>query len=144
VLKLIGYIEITRLDVICSTFFFQASLHVMIRLARRAFTLGEIVLVAHGATTLFLETVNISIIKVRAQKIVLAVHYTGTDITSNGLAATPTSKRSVNHPHCSFSSLLCSLVLFSSDSCSHHFWLCHVTLQLGHVCVSGPLIKQNN
>ena len=36
----------------------------MIRMARRAFTLGEVVLVAHGATALFLETVNISIMKV--------------------------------------------------------------------------------
>ncbi|KAG8711175.1 hypothetical protein FRC09_020738 [Ceratobasidium sp. 395] len=55
--------EISSFDLICSTFFFQTSLYVMIRMARRAFTLGEVVLVAHGATALFLETVNISIIK---------------------------------------------------------------------------------
>ncbi|KAF8606668.1 hypothetical protein BDV93DRAFT_437456 [Ceratobasidium sp. AG-I] len=55
--------EISRFDLICSTLFFQISLYVMIRMARRAFTLGEVVLVAHGATALFLETVNISIIK---------------------------------------------------------------------------------
>ncbi|KAB5592498.1 Dolichol kinase [Ceratobasidium theobromae] len=52
-----------RLDIICSTFFFQTALYVMIRLARRALTLGEAVLIAHGATALFLETMNISIIK---------------------------------------------------------------------------------
>lgn len=57
-------IEISRFDLLCSTLFFQVSLYVMIRMARRAFTLGEVVLVAHGATALFLETVNISIIKV--------------------------------------------------------------------------------
>jgi dolichol kinase len=56
--------EISRFDLLCSTLFFQISLYVMIRMARRAFTLGEVVLVAHGATALFLETVNISIIKV--------------------------------------------------------------------------------
>lgn len=55
--------EISRLDVVCSTFFFQTTLYVMIILARRAFTLGELVLVAHGATTLFLETLHLSIIK---------------------------------------------------------------------------------
>lgn len=62
---LTNFPEISRLDVVCSTFFFQTTLYVMIILARRAFTLGELVLVAHGATALFLETVNISIIKVR-------------------------------------------------------------------------------
>ncbi|KAG9076267.1 hypothetical protein FS749_011979 [Ceratobasidium sp. UAMH 11750] len=55
--------EISSLDLICSTFFFQTSLYVMVRMARRAFTMGEVVLVAHGATALFLETINISIIK---------------------------------------------------------------------------------
>ncbi|KAG8746603.1 hypothetical protein FRC12_014248 [Ceratobasidium sp. 428] len=33
--------EISSFDLICSTFFFQTSLYVMIRMARRAFTLGE-------------------------------------------------------------------------------------------------------
>ncbi|QRV75082.1 dolichol kinase [Ceratobasidium sp. AG-Ba] len=55
--------EMSSLDILCSTFFFQTSLYLMIRMARRAFTLGEAVLVAHGATTLFLETINISVIK---------------------------------------------------------------------------------
>ncbi|KAJ1307558.1 hypothetical protein OPQ81_001655 [Rhizoctonia solani] len=55
--------EISRLNVICSTFFFQVSLYVSVRLARRALTLGELVLIGHGATALFLETLNISVIK---------------------------------------------------------------------------------
>jgi hypothetical protein len=55
---------ISRLDVICSTFFFQIALYVSVRLARRALTLGELVLIGHGATALFLETLNISIVKV--------------------------------------------------------------------------------
>ncbi|CAE6409999.1 unnamed protein product [Rhizoctonia solani] len=54
---------ISHLDVICSTFFFQIALYVSVRLARRALTLGELVLIGHGATALFLETLNISIIK---------------------------------------------------------------------------------
>ncbi|CAE6382030.1 unnamed protein product [Rhizoctonia solani] len=55
--------EISRLDVICSTLFFQVASYVSVRLARRALTLGELALIAHGATALFLETFNISIIK---------------------------------------------------------------------------------
>ncbi|CAE7184617.1 unnamed protein product [Rhizoctonia solani] len=55
--------EISRLDVICSTLFFQVALYVSVRLARRALTLGELVLIGHGATALFLETLNISVIK---------------------------------------------------------------------------------
>ncbi|CAE6516178.1 unnamed protein product [Rhizoctonia solani] len=53
--------EISRLDVVCSTLFFQIALYVSVRLARRALTLGELVLIGHGATALFFETLNISI-----------------------------------------------------------------------------------
>ncbi|CEL55447.1 dolichol kinase [Rhizoctonia solani AG-1 IB] len=63
VLELGIWDAISRLDVICSTFFFQIALYVSVRLARRALTLGELVLIGHGATALFLETLNISIVK---------------------------------------------------------------------------------
>ncbi|KAH7341738.1 hypothetical protein B0J17DRAFT_647710 [Rhizoctonia solani] len=63
VIELALWDEISRLDVVCSTLFFQISLYVSVRLARRALTLGELVLIGHGATALFLETLNISIIK---------------------------------------------------------------------------------
>ncbi|KAF8666655.1 dolichol kinase [Rhizoctonia solani] len=39
------------------------ALYVSVRLARRALTLGELAFIGHGATALFLETLNISIIK---------------------------------------------------------------------------------
>ncbi|CAE6476415.1 unnamed protein product, partial [Rhizoctonia solani] len=55
--------ELSRLDVICSTLFFQVASYVSVRLARRALTLGELALIGHGATALFLETLNISVIK---------------------------------------------------------------------------------
>ncbi|KAJ9106194.1 hypothetical protein QFC21_001338 [Naganishia friedmannii] len=54
-----GY-DLTNADIIIATLFFQFSLYVCIRLARRGFTLGELGVVCHAATGLFMETVNLT------------------------------------------------------------------------------------
>ncbi|KAJ9124154.1 hypothetical protein QFC22_000951 [Naganishia vaughanmartiniae] len=54
-----GY-DLTYADIIIATLFFQFSLYVCVRLARRGFTLGELGVVCHAATGLFMETVNLT------------------------------------------------------------------------------------
>jgi dolichol kinase len=55
---------LTYKDVIISSVFFQFALYTMVRLARGGFTVGELGLVAQGATILFLEAVNFAVAKV--------------------------------------------------------------------------------
>lgn len=56
--------DLSHFDVAVVSSFYQFSLYVMIRLSHGGFTLGEVALVAQGATILFLETVNVTIFKV--------------------------------------------------------------------------------
>ena len=51
-------------DIVIATLFYQFSLYVCVRLARRGFTLGELGVVCNAATALFMETVNITRMKV--------------------------------------------------------------------------------
>ena len=51
-------------DIVIATLFYQFSLYVCIRLARRGFTLGELGVVCNAATALFMETVNMTRMKV--------------------------------------------------------------------------------
>ncbi|KZT42170.1 hypothetical protein SISSUDRAFT_1030673 [Sistotremastrum suecicum HHB10207 ss-3] len=50
-------------DVAVGSLFFQFALYVMVRLNRRGFTLGELGLVAQGATAIFLETFRLTVSK---------------------------------------------------------------------------------
>ena len=50
---------------VIASLFYQFSLYVCVRLARRGFTLGELGIVCHAATTLFMETVNVTRNKIR-------------------------------------------------------------------------------
>lgn len=52
-------------DVLAAAFFFQFTLYVAIRLAHRGFSLGELGLVAFGATVLFAEMVDLTAARVR-------------------------------------------------------------------------------
>ncbi|GMK54111.1 hypothetical protein CspeluHIS016_0106970 [Cutaneotrichosporon spelunceum] len=47
-------------DIVIATLFYQFCLYVCVRLARRGFTLGELGIVTHAATALFMETVNMT------------------------------------------------------------------------------------
>lgn len=51
-------------DIVIATLFYQFSLYVCVRLARRGFTLGELGVVCNAATALFMETVNLTRMKV--------------------------------------------------------------------------------
>lgn len=52
-------------DIIIATLFYQFSLYVCVRLARRGFTLGELAIVCNAATALTMETFNMTRMKVR-------------------------------------------------------------------------------
>lgn len=52
--------DLTYLDVLLVSLAYQFIVYVMVRLARRGFTLGELGLVAQGATALFMESVNLT------------------------------------------------------------------------------------
>lgn len=56
--------DMSHSDVVIATLFYQFCLYVCVRLARRGFTLGELGLVTHAATALFMETVNLTRTKV--------------------------------------------------------------------------------
>jgi hypothetical protein len=56
--------DMSHSDIIIATLFYQFCLYVCIRLARRGFTLGELGIVSHAATALFMETVNMTRMKV--------------------------------------------------------------------------------
>ena len=58
--------DLTHFDVLVISSFYQFCLYVMARLSHGGFTLGELGLVAHGATALFMETTNLTIALVRA------------------------------------------------------------------------------
>ncbi|WVQ99035.1 hypothetical protein IAU59_006167 [Kwoniella sp. CBS 9459] len=51
-------------DIVIATLFYQFSLYVCIRLARRGFTLGELAVVCNAATALFMETINLTRMKI--------------------------------------------------------------------------------
>ena len=55
-------------DIVIATLFYQFSLYVCVRLARRGFTLGELAVVCNAATALFMETVNLTRMKVCRSK----------------------------------------------------------------------------
>lgn len=54
-------------DIVIATLFYQFSLYVCVRLARRGFTLGELAVVCNAATALFMETVNMTRMKVSSR-----------------------------------------------------------------------------
>lgn len=58
-------LDMSPSDIVIATLFYQFSLYVCVRLARRGFTLGELAVVCNAATSLFMETVNITRMKVR-------------------------------------------------------------------------------
>ncbi|WWC69143.1 uncharacterized protein I206_103079 [Kwoniella pini CBS 10737] len=51
-------------DIVIATLFYQFSLYVCVRLARRGFTLGELAVVCNAATALFMEVVNLTRMKI--------------------------------------------------------------------------------
>lgn len=53
-------LDLTYLDTALISFAYQFIIYVMVRLARRGFTLGELGLVAQGATALFMESVALT------------------------------------------------------------------------------------
>ncbi|KAI0710120.1 hypothetical protein C8Q76DRAFT_625541 [Earliella scabrosa] len=55
--------SMSYLEVVASSIFFQFSLYVCARLAHRGFTFGELGLVAFGATVLFMESLNLTMVK---------------------------------------------------------------------------------
>lgn len=57
-------VDMSPSDIVIATLFYQFSLYVCVRLARRGFTLGELGVVCNAATALFMETVNLTRMKV--------------------------------------------------------------------------------
>lgn len=57
-------LDLDLFDVGVISLFYQFTLYVSLRLARQGFTFGELGLVSHGATALFMEVVNLTIAKV--------------------------------------------------------------------------------
>lgn len=57
-------LDMSPSDIVIATLFYQYSLYVCVRLARRGFTLGELGVVCNAATALFMETVNLTRMKV--------------------------------------------------------------------------------
>ena len=62
----LGYFEVGVISL-----FYQFTLYVSLRLARQGFTLGELGLVSHGATALFMEVVNLTIAKVCSSNLIV-------------------------------------------------------------------------
>ncbi|KDQ19948.1 hypothetical protein BOTBODRAFT_101902 [Botryobasidium botryosum FD-172 SS1] len=56
--------DLSTFDIVVILLFYQLSLYVMVRLGRRAFTLGELGAVGHGATAMFMETVYLTSAKI--------------------------------------------------------------------------------
>lgn len=65
IVPLLTSLDLTYFDVLVISSFYQFCLYVMARLSHGGFTLGELGLVAHGATALFMETTNLTIALVR-------------------------------------------------------------------------------
>ena len=57
--------DMNYFEVVISSVMFQFSLYAGIRLAHRGFTFGELGLVCFGATVLFMESINLTIARVR-------------------------------------------------------------------------------
>lgn len=51
-------------DIVIATLFYQFSIYVCVRLARRAVTLGELAAVCNAATAMVMETINLTRMKV--------------------------------------------------------------------------------
>ncbi|KAG7530876.1 hypothetical protein FFLO_04739 [Filobasidium floriforme] len=60
----VGGYDYTYSDLVISTLFFQFCLYVCVRLARRGFTLGELGIICHAGTGLFMEVVNLTRTKI--------------------------------------------------------------------------------
>jgi hypothetical protein len=60
-------------DIVIATLFYQFSIYVCVRLARRGFTLGELAVVCNAATALLMETVNMTRMNVSRHGIRCAV-----------------------------------------------------------------------
>lgn len=58
--------DLSYFDVGAISLFYQFTLYVSLRLARGGFTLGELGIVAQGATAIFMELVNLTIARVRS------------------------------------------------------------------------------
>jgi hypothetical protein len=58
-------LDLNQLEVVVAALFFQFTLYVALRLAHRGFTLGELGLVCFGGTALCLETINLTVAKVK-------------------------------------------------------------------------------
>lgn len=56
--------DLTYIDIITSSLFYQFTLYSAIRLAHRSFTLGELGFIAFGATVLFMEAFHLTIARV--------------------------------------------------------------------------------
>lgn len=61
-------------DIVLATLFYQFSLYVCVRLARRGFTLGELALVCNAATALFMEVINLTRMKVSEKNLPYDIH----------------------------------------------------------------------
>lgn len=59
-------------DIVIATLFYQFSIYVCVRLARRGFTLGELAVVCNAATALLMETVNMTRMNVSRHRIICA------------------------------------------------------------------------
>ncbi|KAL1411019.1 dolichol kinase [Vanrija albida] len=56
--------DMSHSDIILATLFYQFCLYVCVRLARRGFTLGELAVVTNAGTAMFMETVNMTRMKI--------------------------------------------------------------------------------
>ena len=63
--QILTLLDLTFFDVLVISIFYQFCLYVMARLSHGGFTLGELGLVAHGATALFMEATNLTFALVR-------------------------------------------------------------------------------
>ncbi len=59
------FLDLNQLEVAVAALFFQFTLYVALRLAHQGFTLGELGLVCFGGTALCLETINLTIARVK-------------------------------------------------------------------------------
>ena len=108
------------LEVVASSIFFQFSLYVCARLAHRGFTFGELGLVAFGATVLFMESFNLTMVKVRVIGLMSAFCSFSAHalMISSGRPRYHTSRRSGFPLHYSFTSLRSYPDPFLPDSSS--------------------------
>lgn len=70
-------------DIVIATLFYQFCIYVCVRLARRGFTVGELGIVTHAGTALFMETVNMTRTKVSAAFVPLFAFHTAAADTAS-------------------------------------------------------------